>query len=138
MKSGAAQGVVTLAHPVCSAHRDTRVVAPGGQRGHVVKGLALNLVARRRRLTPRLPRGHPLEPLLERLQRAVLIRAVTAVPAALDRHPAAFTTHESSFPVLTELSTSRRIPSSSASTSPAAIWATASASRSTDSTSCSL
>src|SRR5690349_11514588 len=67
------------------------VVAPGGHRGHVVEGLAFDLLARRARTAPGLPGGHPLEPFLERLELAALVGAVAAVPAGLDRHAAAFT-----------------------------------------------
>src|SRR5690242_21066116 len=57
------------------------VVAPGGHRGHVVEGLAFDLLARRAGTAPGLPGGHPLEPFLERLELAALVGAVAAVPA---------------------------------------------------------
>src|SRR6266567_6192958 len=67
------------------------MVAPGWHGGHVFEGLAFDLLARRARVAPGLPGGHAREPLLERLELAGVVGAMTAVAAGLDRHAAAFT-----------------------------------------------
>src|SRR5215469_3701114 len=71
--------------------REPGMVAPGGHGGHVGAGLALELLPRGVRVAPRLPRDHPFQPLVERLQVSGLVRAVAAVPAGFDGHAAAFT-----------------------------------------------
>jgi putative molybdopterin biosynthesis protein len=70
---------------------DTRMVPPGGHGRQVAERLALELLAAGGRVTSRLPRDHPLESLVERLQLARFVGAVDAVPAGLDRHAAALT-----------------------------------------------
>ena len=44
---------------------DSRVVAPGGHGGHIVEGLAFELVAAGPRVAPGLPGDHPLEALVK-------------------------------------------------------------------------
>jgi hypothetical protein len=46
------------------------VVTPGGHGGHVLQGLALDLLVRHARAAPGLPGGRPLEPLLKGLELA--------------------------------------------------------------------
>jgi len=70
--------------------RDAWVVLPGGHGGHVVEGLPLDLLPRGAGIASCLPRRHPLETLVERLQGAGFVGAVAAVTAGLYRHPAAF------------------------------------------------
>ena len=69
--------------------RDARVVPPGGHGGHVGERLLLDLLPGGAGIAARLPRGHPLEALVEGLQGAGLVGAVAAVTAGLDGHPAA-------------------------------------------------
>src|SRR5579864_3750827 len=71
--------------------REPGVVAPGGHGGHVGAGLALELLPRGAWAAARLPRDHPFQPLVERLEVSGLVGAVAAVPAGLDGHAAAFT-----------------------------------------------
>src|SRR5258706_10227290 len=66
------------------------MVAPGRHGSHVFEGLAFDLLARRARVAAGLPGGHAREPLLERLELAGVVGAMTAVAAGLDRHAAAF------------------------------------------------
>src|SRR6185437_2685681 len=68
---------------------DARVVLPGGHGGHVVERLLLDLLPGRAGMAACLPRGHPLEALVEGLQGTGLVGAVAAVTAGLDGHPAA-------------------------------------------------
>jgi len=74
-----------------AAGGDARVVLPGGHGGHVVERLLLDLLPGRAGIAAGLPRGHPLEALVERLQGAGLVGAVAAVAAGLYRHAAALT-----------------------------------------------
>src|SRR5215471_8506662 len=74
-----------------SACLDLGMVAPGWHGRHVVEHLPFDVVLRGRRIAACLPRGHPGEALLERVQRAAFVGAVSAVPAALDGHAATFT-----------------------------------------------
>src|SRR5258706_15546966 len=67
------------------------MVAPGRHGGHVFEGLAFDLLARRAGVAAGLPGGHAREPLLERLELAGVVGAMTAVAAGPDRHAAAFT-----------------------------------------------
>jgi hypothetical protein len=67
------------------------MVAPGWHDGHVFDGLAFDLLRRRARVAAGLPCGHPCGPVLERLELAGVVGAMTAVAAGLDRHAAAFT-----------------------------------------------
>jgi hypothetical protein len=69
------------------------MVAPGRHRGQVGQRLALDLLPGRAGVASRLPGDHPREALVERLELAVVVGAVAAVPAALDRHAAALTVH---------------------------------------------
>src|SRR6202035_5549791 len=69
---------------------NTRMVAPGGQGGHVVEGLALEFLTGRGRVAALLPGHHPAEPLVECLKLAVVVGAVVAVPAGFQGHSAAF------------------------------------------------
>src|SRR4051794_21617590 len=83
------QTATSLQRTSGSAESDSRVLAPGGHGRHVGLGTPLQFVTWQLGIAPLLPRDHPLEALVERLQVAGVVGAVRAVPAGLDRHAAA-------------------------------------------------
>ncbi|MDR2987678.1 MAG: pyridoxal-phosphate dependent enzyme [Nocardiopsaceae bacterium] len=74
-----------------SACMNPGMVAPRWHGGHVVEHLPFDVLTGSSRVAARLPRGHPGEAIVERLERAGFIGAVVAVPAGLDGQSATLT-----------------------------------------------
>src|SRR5207244_2445686 len=66
------------------------MISPRGHLGHVREGLLFRVGAAGARLFLELPLHHALEALVEWLQLALLVDAVSAIGARFDGHAAAF------------------------------------------------